>query len=85
MCQTIIICISTLLAALLPAIAEPVQTPLSHRSLSDLEKRSGEIDTQLAKLANYSLNGGIGAIGYRSESYPDETHSEWIEIRFADL
>jgi signal transduction histidine kinase len=47
-----------------------------------LEQRLKEIDAQLATLANYSLGSGIGAIGYRSSSCPDENHPEWVEIDF---
>ena len=44
MYRFLIICIAALLAGILPALAEPVQTPRTHLSLNDLEKRLMEIE-----------------------------------------
>ena len=51
-------------------------------SLPALEKRLGQINTQLAELATYSLGSGIGAIGYRSAPHDTAGHLEWIEVSF---
>ena len=53
-------------------------------SLSGLEQRLGEMDAQLEKLANYSLCGGIGAIGYRSQAHDIADTPEWVEIDFGN-
>ncbi|MDF7825588.1 histidine kinase [Pontiellaceae bacterium B12227] len=53
---------------------------LHNQSLSWLENRLADIDHELATLANFSLRSGTGAIGYRSNFYDDEFHSEWVEI-----
>lgn len=60
--------------------AAPVET----LSLTLLEKRREEIDVQLARLANYNLGGGIGAIGSRSIAYETADQNEWIEIELGD-
>ncbi len=56
---------------------------LENLSLSALEQRAADIDTELSKLANYSLGSGIGAIGYRSSAHDTADNLEWIEIDFA--
>lgn len=53
-------------------------------SVSSLEQRLAEIDAQLGKLANYSLEGGIGAIGYRSQAHETADNKEWVEIDFGN-
>ena len=58
-------------------------TPRPHElSISGLEQRLAEMDAQLGKLANYSLGGGIGAIGYRSQAHDTANSPEWVEIDF---
>ncbi len=47
-----------------------------------LKQHRTAIDRELASLANYSLRSGTGAIGYRSNFYDDEFHTEWIEVEF---
>jgi signal transduction histidine kinase len=73
---------TSLMAVVLCGTLSVAANPLGEQSQLPLEQRLAEIDAQLAKLANYSLNGGIGAIGYRSKSNPDENKPEWVEIRF---
>ena len=53
-------------------------------SLLALEQRLLEIDGQLARLANYNLGGGVGAIGSRSRGYDTAEQEEWIEIELGD-
>ncbi len=73
---------AVILAGLLLKWAAYAETPHSTLPLSQLEQRLTEIDARLSQLANYSLGGGIGAIGYRSEPHETPDHPEWIEIDF---
>ena len=50
--------------------------PIKPLSLSQLEQRLAEIDSELGHLAHYSLRSGVGPIGYRSEPHPDANHRE---------
>lgn len=49
-------------------------------SITDLQRRLAEIDSELAGLAKISLNSGVGAIGYRSMSYSEAEHLEWVHV-----
>ncbi|MEP2775919.1 MAG: ATP-binding protein [Luteolibacter sp.] len=53
---------------------------LGSATLPSLEQRLAEIDEQLDELAQPSLRGGIGAIGFRSSSHKSGDHTEWIKI-----
>lgn len=69
-----------LLSVIVPARSadlRPDQLPLDR-----LEQRLQEIDAHLARLANYSLSGGIGAIGFRSRPSDVSGQREWIEVDF---
>jgi signal transduction histidine kinase len=68
---------SSILADTLPNLTF---NTLSSRSTTQLEQRLIAIDTQIANLASYSLRGGVGAIGYRSQTHPQSESNEWIEI-----
>lgn len=68
------------LTGLLPVLATGAQAPLSDLSLSQLEQRLAEIDTELDQLAHYSLRSGIGSIGYRSMWRITDEQTEWVEI-----
>lgn len=52
---------------------------LSKMTISELEGRLDDIDSQLGKLSSFSLRGGTGAIGYRSTT---ASPKQWIEIEF---
>jgi len=71
-----------LLAGTLSAIA--AGPPLETFSLTQLEQRREEIDSQLATLANYSLGSGIGPIGYRSRAHETADHQEWVQIELGE-
>ncbi|MFZ9838440.1 MAG: sensor histidine kinase [Opitutaceae bacterium] len=58
----------------------PDRLPLDH-----LERRLEQIDSQLSRLADYSLSGGIGPIGFRSHPNDVPNHPEWIEVRFGRI
>ncbi len=63
--------------------AMPASTnDLSSWPLSTLEKRRSDINAELRSLARYSIRSGTGAIGYRSDSHPNEHQPEWVEIDF---
>ena len=70
-----------ILGILSSAVAAPRPQELS---ISGLEQRLKEIDAQMGKLANYSLGGGIGAIGYRSQAHDTANSPEWVEIDFGN-
>ena len=52
----------------------------SKTKLWDLEQRKLEIKETLNGLAIPSLNSGVGAVGYRSQSYEDPEHEEWVQV-----
>ena len=58
---------------------------LSRRSVGQLQYKLTEIDTQLTQLARYSLQSGVGAIGYRSQAHADPCTTEWVEIVLPDV
>lgn len=53
---------------------------LSDLKLFQLEQHLAEIDADLSQLAQASLRGGVGSIGYRSRTHADSATMEWIEI-----
>ena len=81
MCSSQKLLIATLLLGVLPAFAAPPEPPsLGEMKLSQLEQQLTEIDTELSELAQTSLRGGVGAIGYRSKPHTTAANTEWIEI-----
>jgi len=50
--------------------------------VQQLQNEMSDIDEKLQRLARYSLQSGVGAIGYRSQSHADAAHTEWVEIVF---
>jgi signal transduction histidine kinase len=73
-----------LLAGILPGMAASVEPagPLSALSTSGLEQRLVSIDSELAKLASYSLLSGVGSVGFRTAAHKECAHAEWIQIDF---
>ncbi len=53
---------------------------LDRLSITDLQRRLAEIDAELAGLAHISLNSGVGPIGFRSRSYSEAEHLEWVQV-----
>ena len=53
---------------------------LDRLSITDLQRRLAEIDSELAGLANISLNSGVGPIGFRSQSHTEAEHLEWARV-----
>lgn len=49
-------------------------------SLPELKVEAASIQTELGKLANYTLRGGIGSVGYRSPSYTSANRRLLIEV-----
>jgi signal transduction histidine kinase len=49
-------------------------------SITDLQGRLAEIDSELAGLAHMSLNSGVGPIGFRSRSHSEAEHLEWARV-----
>ncbi len=49
-------------------------------SIKDLEQRLNDIDAELETLASYSLRGGVGSVGYRSQAHEDYNAKEWIQV-----
>jgi hypothetical protein len=52
----------------------------SRMKLNQLEHRLGEIDDELSGLAIFSLNTGVGSVGYRSLPHDGSASEEWIQI-----
>ncbi|MDQ8207360.1 histidine kinase [Coraliomargarita sp. SDUM461003] len=55
-------------------------TSIRQLSLAHLEERLVEIEQGLESLAYFSLNSGVGPIGYRSMAYDAPDHFEWVQI-----
>ncbi|CAA6677755.1 MULTISPECIES: sensor histidine kinase [unclassified Lentimonas] len=78
-----IIVIYLFLSGLLLAVTDEKGTapPLGELSLKQLETRLAEIDTELEELARVTLRAGTGAVGYRSKTHGDPSHTESIRIQ----
>jgi signal transduction histidine kinase len=61
------------------AVGEP-RIGLKDLSLNQLEQRLAEIDTELEDLALYNFRGGVGSIGYQSNSHDQPDNKEWVRI-----
>ncbi len=49
-------------------------------TMSQAKQRLSDISAEQRKLAPLSMRGGIGATGYRSQSYADADHTVWIQL-----
>ena len=49
-------------------------------TIESLRAREGSIRAQLDGLASFSLQTGVGPIGFRSESYLEADHTEWVGV-----
>ncbi|WP_162029383.1 MULTISPECIES: histidine kinase [unclassified Lentimonas] len=74
------VCIYTLSLPLLNASPSLSESGLSDLWLPELEQLKVEIESELQALAHISLNSGIGAVGYRSPSYAEADHLEWVQV-----
>ncbi len=76
----------TVIAVALPGWAEESEGAAAAGvdSIPDFEGRLAEIDDRLAQLANFSLQTGVGTIGYWSRARVTSPHSEWVQIDFGD-
>lgn len=54
--------------------------PWLDNNLADLEQRLEDIDSRLAALAHFTMQTGVGAIGYRSVVHDAGAHEEWVQI-----
>lgn len=78
--------LNALLAAVLaspPILAETEESPVAD-SINRLEQRLAFIDSELKKLAQFSMRSGIGSVGFRSDFHEDSPHTEWIEIELGE-
>ena len=69
-----------LLVGIFPAAAEPVKAALESLSLPQLEQRLADIDSELEQLARFTPRGGVGSLGYRSETHEEPNTKESIRI-----
>ncbi len=60
------------------------EAPYQQLSVSQLEQRLTNTDSELEKLPSYSLRGGVGTKGYRSTGHPDPDHTEWVQIELGE-
>jgi signal transduction histidine kinase len=74
--------LAALLTGMLPMLAKPAETAPQALSLTQLEQRLEEIDSELETLAHFSLRSGAGSIGFRSQPHDAPDHPEWIQINF---
>ena len=56
-------------------------TPGDYTSIDTLESRISEIKDELSHLAEFTIRGGVGAVGYRSRTPSDAIDpKEWVQI-----
>ncbi|MGJ8725696.1 MAG: ATP-binding protein [Roseibacillus sp.] len=60
-------------------------SPHDDLSRTELRERLESIDSELSELASLSLRGGVGTIGYRSDSYQESENREWIQIDLGEV
>lgn len=58
---------------------------VAESSLGDLESRSKTIVAELDRLARFSMNSGVGRIGFRSNTHESPNETEWVQIDFEGL
>ncbi|MDF7801300.1 histidine kinase [Pontiellaceae bacterium B1224] len=57
---------------------------MSELSLSELEQRQSDINSELERLAVYSLRGGTGSVSYQSQLHPTPDAEEFIRIELGE-
>ena len=60
--------------------APSANAELEERSLPQLEQHLAEIDSELEQLASFTVRGGTGSLGYRSETHPQPDTKESIRM-----
>eukprot|EP00903_Cladosiphon_okamuranus_P003952 g3950.t1 len=65
--------------ALQPVLADSTPT-LEDFSLSELEHRADDIESELDTLAIMTLRSGVGNLGWESRAHSETDHTEWAEI-----
>lgn len=70
--------------SLLWAVNMVAAAPPEKRSLDELKQRLVEIDAELDQLAQFTLRGGAGNIGWFSKPGKNLSRSEWAEIQLPE-
>ena len=53
----------------------------SYTSIEALETRISEVESELSQLAESTVRGGVGAVGYRSRTPGDAVNpKEWVQV-----
>ena len=66
-----------------PAAIRPA-LPWLDKNLSQLEQRLAAIDSRLATLSHFTMQTGVGAIGYRSQVRNTAAQEEWVQIELGE-
>jgi signal transduction histidine kinase len=82
--QRVLAILLLLLAGLFPSTGAPVDVALTSLSIPQLEQRLTEIDSELEQLASYTLRGGVGSVGYRSDFHRQPDVREAVRIELND-
>jgi signal transduction histidine kinase len=72
--------LAALIGAAVPFLSYGNAQPIDRRSISSLEQRLAEIDSELDDLASYSLRSGAGSNGYRSLAHSTDDQLEWVQV-----
>lgn len=75
----------TYLCSPLFLLAENLNDLIDGMSLNELEDRLEEVDTRLEVIARYSPRTGVGGIGFRTDTYADPNHEEWIQVTLEEV
>jgi len=70
---------AALMLTVCPCIANETD-PIESKTLGELEARRDAIEAELNELARYSLQSGVGPIGYRSDSHDSANVREFVQI-----